>query len=150
MRLNVGKMLTCLAKISLPACGRRCVLELKKAVLGGQSGVQAILRALRRFSSDFWASLIVFPRFSPGIGCRCAGPLVRGHRGRLPTAKMLETCWMLIALLNVASTCSTFSDILSKEGYGKSERPYLLDRSRHAPIQCFTFTGKKWYIPLFD
>ena len=37
LRLNVGEMLTCLAKIVLPACGRRCVLELKKAVLGVQS-----------------------------------------------------------------------------------------------------------------
>ena len=36
-RLNVGKMLTCLAKISLPACGRHCVLELRNAVLGGQT-----------------------------------------------------------------------------------------------------------------
>ena len=112
MRLNVGKMLTCLAKISLPACGRRCVLELKKAVLGGQSGVQAVLRALRRFSSDFRAFLVVFPRFSPDIGCRRAGSLVRGHRGRLPAAEMLETCWTLIALLNVASTVPTFWEIL--------------------------------------
>ena len=113
MRLNVGKMLTCLAKISLPACGRRCVLELKKAVLGGQSGVQAVLRALRRFSSDFRAFLVVFPRFSPDIGCRRAGSLVRGHRGRLPAAEMLETCWTLIALLNVASTVPTLWEILS-------------------------------------
>ena len=106
-------MLTCLAKISLPACGRRCVLELKKAVLGGQSGVQAVLRALRRFSSDFRAFLVVFPRFSPDIGCRRAGSLVRGHRGRLPAAEMLETCWTLIALLNVASTVPTLWEILS-------------------------------------
>ena len=113
MRLNVGKMLTCLAKISLPACGRRCVLELKKAVLGGQSGVQAVLRALRRFSSDFRAFLVVFPRFSPDIGCRRAGSLVRGHRGRLPAAEMLETCWTLIALLNVASTVPTLWEILN-------------------------------------
>ena len=83
---NVGKMLTCLAKISLPACGRRCGLELKKLFVGVQSGVQAILRAVRRFSSDFVAFLVVFPRFSPDIGRRCAGSLVRGHRGRLPTA----------------------------------------------------------------
>ena len=85
----------------------------QKAVLGGQSGVQAVLRALRRFSSDFRAFLVVFPRFSPDIGCRRAGSLVRGHRGRLPAAEMLETCWMLIAIRNVASTCSTFWEILS-------------------------------------
>ena len=42
MRRNVGKMLTCLAKISLPACGRRCVLELKKL---------------------FWGFKVVFKRF---------------------------------------------------------------------------------------
>ena len=114
MRLNVGKMLTCLAKISLPACGRRCVLELKKAVLGGQSGVQAVLRALRRFSSDFWAFLVVFPRFSPDIGRRCAGSLVRGSPGAAPRRlNMLETCWMLITIRNVASTCSTFCLLLS-------------------------------------
>ena len=41
LRQNVR--LTFLAKFSLPACGRRCVLELKNAVLRGQSGVQAIL-----------------------------------------------------------------------------------------------------------
>ena len=87
-------------------------MELKKAVLGVQSGVQAILRAVRRFSSDFSALLVVFPRFSPDIGRHCAGPLVRGHRGRLPAAEMLETCWTLIALLNVASTVPTLSGSL--------------------------------------
>jgi hypothetical protein len=45
----------------------------QKAVLGVQSGVQAILRAVRRFPSDFWLG---FPRFSPDIGRRCA---VQGH-----------------------------------------------------------------------
>ena len=37
-----------------------------------------MLRALRRFSSDFWAFFVVFPfpRFLPDIGCRCAGRLV--------------------------------------------------------------------------
>ena len=53
-------------------------------------------------------------RFSPDIGRRCAGSLVRGHRGRLPAAEMLETCWTLIALLNVASICSTFWEILNQ------------------------------------
>ena len=35
---------------------------------------------------QFWLFFLAYLRFSPGIGCRCAGPLVRGHRGRLPTA----------------------------------------------------------------
>ena len=55
LRRNVGKMLKCLAKISLPACGWRCVLELKKAVLGGQSGVQAIF--VEGCEDDFQAIL---------------------------------------------------------------------------------------------
>ena len=58
---NVGKMLTCLAKISLPACGRRCGLELKKLFVGVQSGVQAILRAVRRIFKRF---LCIFGCFS--------------------------------------------------------------------------------------
>ena len=38
-------------------------MELKNAVLGGQSGVQAILRAFETISSDFCAYWVVFPRF---------------------------------------------------------------------------------------
>ena len=148
MRRNVGNMLKCLAKISLPACGRRCVLELKKAVLGGQSGVQAVLRALRRFSSDFREFLVVFPRFSPDIGCRRAGSLVRGHRGRLPAAEMLETCWTLIALLNVASTVPTLWEILKlcADWYDDLSTPYACNSDvcptpSHvsAPLNTYTF-----------
>ena len=35
LRRNVGKMLTCLAKISLTACGRRMFIEIKNAVCLG-------------------------------------------------------------------------------------------------------------------
>ena len=35
-------------------------MELKNAVLGGQSGVQAILRAFETISSDFFGHIVLF------------------------------------------------------------------------------------------
>ena len=101
-------MLTCLAKISLPACGRRCVLELKKAVLGVQSGVQAILRAVRRFSSDFgghfWLCFLDCRLISDAaVQCHWSGVTGGGSPPPKCWKHVTCTCWMLIAIRNATS-----------------------------------------------
>ena len=116
MRLNVGKMLTCLAKISLPACGRHMFLSSKCRALATVSVVT--LRAILTFEGlcdDFQA---IFGNFRVGFSgfrlnaCSLVGLLVRGvpraAPRRLNVGNMLDVDRYPKCCFNIDDDVQTF------------------------------------------